>query len=161
MMGALGWSRPVFGGRGRAVRIGADPACCARGAKRAEAARGRTLPWGGARPSRGHAELPGATISRPMTDLKLIVTHPGGAHKDDLIATCVLIATHGCPVERRDPTPEELEDAHVAVVDVGGRHDPALHNYDHHQFPREHEPTCALSLVLQRMDLYRERPPVL
>jgi len=91
-----------------------------------------------------------------MTDLKLIVTHPGGAHKDDLIATCVLIATHGCSVERRDPTPEELEDAHVAVVDVGGRHDPALHNYDHHQFPREHEPTCALSLVLQRMDLYRD-----
>jgi len=85
-----------------------------------------------------------------------IVTHPGGAHKDDLLAVCVLAAMHRCPVVRRDPTPEELADPNVAIVDVGGSHDPALANFDHHHFPREHPPTCALSLVLQHLGLYED-----
>lgn len=89
-----------------------------------------------------------------MADIKRVVTHPGGAHKDDLLACSVLIAVHGCPVVRRDPTPEELADPAVAIVDVGGSHDAALANFDHHQFPREHPPTCALSLVLDGMGLY-------
>ena len=67
-----------------------------------------------------------------------IVTHPGGAHKDDLLAVCVLAALHGCPIVRREPTPEELDDPQVAVVDIGGIHDPARSNFDHHHFPREH-----------------------
>lgn len=85
-----------------------------------------------------------------------IVTHPGGAHKDDLLAVCVLAAMHKCPIVRRDPTPEELADPGVAIVDVGGVHDPALSNFDHHHFPREHPPTCALSLVLQHLGLYED-----
>lgn len=89
-----------------------------------------------------------------MTTLHRIVTHPGGAHKDDLLACCVLAALHGCEIERREPTAEDLADPHVATVDIGGSHDPALHNFDHHHFPREHPPTCALSLVLQSLDLY-------
>src|SRR5690606_8020672 len=88
--------------------------------------------------------------------VRAIVTHPGGAHKDDLLAVCVLIAEHGAPVARREPTPEDLEDPEVAVVDVGGVHDPARSNFDHHQFPREHPPTCALSLVLDGMGLYED-----
>ena len=44
----------------------------------------------------------------------------------------------------------------MAVVDVGGVHDPALHNYDHHHFPREHAPTCSLSLLLQAQGLYED-----
>ncbi|MDG1983083.1 MAG: MYG1 family protein [Planctomycetota bacterium] len=91
-----------------------------------------------------------------MTELSTIVTHPGGAHKDDLIATCVLVALHGCPVVRRDPTPEEVADPSVAVVDVGGEDDAALNNFDHHQFPREHPPTCSLSLVLAGLGLYED-----
>ena len=91
-----------------------------------------------------------------MLELQRIVTHPGGAHKDDLLACCVLIAKHGCPVVRRDPTDEELADSTVAIVDVGGSHDAALHNYDHHHFPREHPPTCSLSLVLDGMGLYQD-----
>jgi hypothetical protein len=63
---------------------------------------------------------------------------------------------HRCPVVRRDPTPEELADPNVAIVDVGGSHDPALANFDHHHFPREHPPTCALSLVLQHLGLYED-----
>jgi hypothetical protein len=88
--------------------------------------------------------------------VRAIVTHPGGAHKDDLLAVCVLIAEHGAPVVRRDPTQEELDDPEVAVVDVGGQHDPARSNFDHHHFPREHPPTCALSLVLDGLGLYED-----
>ncbi len=88
--------------------------------------------------------------------IRLILTHPGGAHKDDLLAVCVLIAEHNAPVVRRDPTEAELADASVAIVDVGGSHDPALNNFDHHHFPREHAPTCALSLVLDGMGLYQD-----
>ncbi|MFN7591576.1 MAG: MYG1 family protein [Planctomycetota bacterium] len=89
-----------------------------------------------------------------MPTLQRIVTHPGGAHRDDLLACCVLAAMHGCVIERRDPTAAELADPTVATVDVGGSHDPALQNFDHHHFPREHPPTCALSLVLQSLGLY-------
>lgn len=86
-----------------------------------------------------------------------IVTHPGGAHKDDLLACSVLLAEHpSARVVRREPTPEELEDPAVAVVDVGGLHDPARSAFDHHQFPREHPPTCALSLVLDALGLYQD-----
>lgn len=85
-----------------------------------------------------------------------ILTHPGGAHKDDLLAVCVLIAEHGAPVVRRDPSPEELADPGVAIVDVGGSHDPARMNFDHHHFERGHPPTCALSLVLDALGLYRD-----
>lgn len=91
-----------------------------------------------------------------MPDLTRIVTHPGGAHKDDLLACCVLIAGSGATIVRRDPTEAELKDPAVAVVDVGGSHDPALSNFDHHQFPREHVPTCALSLVLSALGVYED-----
>lgn len=86
----------------------------------------------------------------------MILTHPGGAHKDDVLAVCVLAALYGVPVVRREPTAEELDDAEVAVVDVGGAHDPARMNFDHHHFPREHPPTCALSLVLDHLGLYQD-----
>jgi Uncharacterised protein family (UPF0160) len=89
-----------------------------------------------------------------MPELARIVTHPGGAHKDDLLACCVLAALHGCPIERRDPRPDELKDPTVAIIDIGGSHDAALQNFDHHHFPREHPPTCSLSLVLQALGLY-------
>ena len=85
-----------------------------------------------------------------------IVTHPGGSHKDDLLAVCVLASIHNCPVERREPTQADLEDPGVAVIDIGGIHDPARNDFDHHHFPREHPPTCALSLVLDSLGLYQD-----
>jgi hypothetical protein len=91
-----------------------------------------------------------------MSSLRHIVTHPGGAHKDDFLACAVLLARHPVVLERRDPTPEDLEDATVAVVDVGHRHEPALANFDHHQFSRDAVPTCALSLLLKWMDRYEQ-----
>lgn len=91
-----------------------------------------------------------------MRVIRYILTHPGGAHKDDLLAVCILIAKYDVPVVRRDPTPEELDDSSVAVVDVGGFHDPQRMNFDHHQFDRDHAPICALSLVLAHFGLYED-----
>ena len=88
--------------------------------------------------------------------VRTIITHPGGAHKDDLLAVCVLASLHNAPVVRREPTAAELDDPEVAVVDIGGVHDPSKLNFDHHHFPREHEPTCALSLVLDHLGLYED-----
>lgn len=88
--------------------------------------------------------------------LNTILTHPGGAHKDDFLAACVLVAKHGAPIVRRNPTEADLDDPKVAIVDIGGQHDPARMNFDHHHFPREHAPTCALSLVLAHYGLYED-----
>ena len=88
--------------------------------------------------------------------IKTIITHPGGAHKDDFLACSVLLSKHPVSIFRRDPTEQELEDPEVAVVDIGHQHDPQLNNFDHHQLPRDHEPTCALSLVLQKLEIYED-----
>lgn len=85
-----------------------------------------------------------------------ILTHPGSAHKDEFLACCVLLAERPVPIMRREPSEAELADRSVCVVDVGHRHEPALHNFDHHQFPADHPPTCSLSLVLQDLGLYED-----
>jgi hypothetical protein len=91
-----------------------------------------------------------------MLNFKTIITHPGGAHKDEFLACCVLLAERPAPILRRDPTEAELADRSVCVVDVGHRHEPDLHNFDHHQFPSDQTPTCSLSLVLQHLGLYED-----
>ncbi|MGJ3241774.1 MAG: MYG1 family protein [Opitutales bacterium] len=88
--------------------------------------------------------------------LTRIVTHPGGAHKDELLACAVCLANQAVPIERREPTDADLEDPAVAVIDIGDRHEPEKSNFDHHQFPREHPPTCSLSLVLQQLGVYAD-----
>lgn len=88
--------------------------------------------------------------------IELILTHPGGAHKDDFLACCILAARHGAPIVRREPKQADLDNPKTAVVDVGGEHEPSRSNFDHHQFPRDHEPICALSLVLQDLGLYED-----
>ena len=85
-----------------------------------------------------------------------ILTHPGGAHKDELLACCLLVAVHGVEVVRREPSGEDLADPAIAVVDVGGEHAPERMNFDHHQFPADHPPACALTLVLQHLGLYED-----
>ena len=88
--------------------------------------------------------------------MQLIVTHPGGAHKDDFLACCLLAHLHGIPNQRREPTDDDLADRSICVVDVGGVHDPEHNNFDHHQFARDAPPLCALSLVLQSIGLYED-----
>lgn len=84
-----------------------------------------------------------------MNGTRLIVTHPGMAHRDDLLAVAfALTANPDATVERRDPTPEEIEDATVLVLDIGGEYDASVRTYDHHQLPRDAEATCALHMFV-------------
>jgi hypothetical protein len=85
-----------------------------------------------------------------------ILTHPGSAHKDEFLACCLLLAVHEAPVLRREPTPADLDNPSMAVVDVGGEDNAARGNFDHHQFPKDHPPVCSLSLVLMDLGLYDE-----
>jgi len=91
-----------------------------------------------------------------MTQLTTIITHPGGAHKDEFLACAALLTEHPVTIERRDPTPEDLANPAIAVIDIGHEHIPEKSNYDHHQFPADQTPTCSLSLVLQQMGLYED-----
>jgi hypothetical protein len=91
-----------------------------------------------------------------MIPITTLLTHPGGAHKDEFLACSVLLALHPVPLLRREPQPADLADPAIAVVDVGHSHDPALNNFDHHQLPKDHPPTCSLSLVLQHLGLYED-----
>jgi hypothetical protein len=72
------------------------------------------------------------------------------------MACAIALVTEGAPltIDRREPTEAELEDPEVLVLDVGGRHEPEKNNYDHHQFPREHEPECALTLYCRARGLH-------
>lgn len=67
---------------------------------------------------------------------ELIITHAGSAHFDEMMAIALILACHPGKkfrIERRDPSQQELENPDVWVVDVGGRHQPQLRNFDHHQ----------------------------
>ena len=93
--------------------------------------------------------------------IKTIVTHGGHAHRDDFLSVCFVLAMcaeeNNTPtVQRRDPTPDELNDPNVVVLDVGEKHEPELSNFDHHQFERDADPVCALTLILQNMTIYEE-----
>ena len=90
--------------------------------------------------------------------MKKIITHGGKAHLDDVFACALALvnrawdsmengraatveaalydACEGVVIERRDPTEDELANPHVLVLDVGGRYEPDLGNFDHHQLPR-------------------------
>lgn len=89
--------------------------------------------------------------------MNVIITHPGSAHQDDLLAVALLIATQPTvdTVLRREPTQEELDNRDIYVVDVGGRHQPELHNFDHHQFDgvTMDNAECALTLVLRHLQV--------
>jgi hypothetical protein len=117
----------------------------------------------GLSPRIGYGALPALRIgaicltqSPHMASFSTLLTHPGGAHKDEFLACSVLLAVQPVPLIRREPTATDLADPAVCVVDVGHSHDPALNNFDHHQLPKDHPPTCALSLVLQHLGLYED-----
>ena len=66
----------------------------------------------------------------------LIVAHPGTAHFDDVTAVSLILASHPGTefrVERRQPTPADMDNPDVWVLDIGGRHEPDKHKFDHHQ----------------------------
>lgn len=66
----------------------------------------------------------------------LIIVHPGKAHFDEFLAVSLILAVHpdiDFKIERRNPTPVDLDNPAVWVVDAGGRYEPVLKNFDHHQ----------------------------
>lgn len=97
-----------------------------------------------------------------------IIVHGGNAHLDDFVSCAeALVARSWCwdyegeelekvaaetIIERRDPTPEELDDPEVIVLDVGGRLDDAKACYDHHQLPRGSR-DCAMTLFAKSVSL--------
>jgi hypothetical protein len=92
--------------------------------------------------------------------MKSIFTHPGRGHKDDFLACCIALASSGqyLPyIHRTEDIPSEaFEDPDAWIIDIGGRHEPDLNNFDHHQLPKEHDACCALTLVLKKLGLYDE-----
>lgn len=95
-----------------------------------------------------------------FTKIRRIVTHGGRAHLDDLMSVAIALylvnvryplpdETRFVKVRRRDPSEEELADPSTLVLDVGGRYEPELGNFDHHQLPRDAEPSCAALLLLE------------
>lgn len=83
-----------------------------------------------------------------------IVVHGGPAHLDDVLAVALALGHYGMlPVERKDPTPAELDDPGVLVLDVGGRHEPDLLNFDHHQLRPENpeESRAAFALLAEHL----------
>lgn len=81
-----------------------------------------------------------------------IVAHPGSAHKDDFLSVCVLLASQGdARVFRREATAEDIADSNTWVVDVGMHHEPARHNFDHHQ---NTDLPCAFHLVMKHLGLH-------
>lgn len=84
--------------------------------------------------------------------LKHIITHPGQAHRDDFLSCC-LIMTQDDTIYRRNPIKEEILDSQVMVIDIGGSDDMSLMNFDHHQYEKDSEPICSLTLILKFMEL--------
>jgi hypothetical protein len=83
-----------------------------------------------------------------------IIAHPGSAHKDDFLSTCVLLATlDSAEVYRCEPTQADLDDPRTFVVDVGMEYDPIRRNFDHHQDPSL---PCAFHLLMQHLELHDE-----
>ena len=90
--------------------------------------------------------------------MSTIVTHPGSAHRDEFMACCLAIAAGKCGrIERRDSTDEDLNDPNVIVLDQGSRHEPALLNFDHHQFGRDADPACSITLILPYLGIDVEK----
>jgi hypothetical protein len=86
-----------------------------------------------------------------------IITHGGSAHMDDLLSVGLVLALDEDvrTIARRNPTPEELRDPDVWVLDVGCSNDPTLLNFDHHQFPKGQR-ECCFSLLAKHFELVDE-----
>jgi len=90
-----------------------------------------------------------------LNNINRIITHPGGAHRDDFMAACIALAhaPDDVPIFREEPTAALLDDPYCLVLDVGERHEPELLNFDHHQLARDAEPACALSMLVDFLGL--------
>jgi len=88
-----------------------------------------------------------------------LVTHNGSAHADEVVATALVLALdHRVERIERKPEPNaaELVDPDCYVLDFGRRHEPALLNFDHHQFAPDEAPRCTITLILEHAGLLEQ-----
>lgn len=94
------------------------------------------------------------------TGMYKIVTHDGQAHLDDFLACAFIVGDPLINVEsisrQSQVYDSDINSPYVYVLDVGGKHDAELLNFDHHQFDRDAIPQCAFSLVLKARGLYHD-----
>lgn len=92
-----------------------------------------------------------------LLGVRTIIVHPGTAHMDDFLTVALVRGIlSDITILRREPTPEDLEDPHILVADVGGVHDPLNMCFDHHQ---DRELPASFVLVLQAAgvwDLFKD-----
>jgi len=105
----------------------------------------------------------------------IVVTHSGSAHIDEIMAVAMLSVKLGVPIapaqsldgksmtvlRLRGEVAADLAEQNKAdyVIDIGAQHDPSRGWFDHHQFPPEAEPACALSLVADHLGIPRAEFP--
>jgi hypothetical protein len=74
-------------------------------------------------------------VYRKKMSSQLIITHAGSAHFDEVTAISLVLASFDSEfsIERREPSPDELENPSIWVIDTGNRYEPEKRNFDHHQ----------------------------
>ncbi|MHA1758821.1 MAG: MYG1 family protein [Promethearchaeota archaeon] len=84
-----------------------------------------------------------------------IITHPGSAHLDDFLSSCLVIYKSGDieKIYRKEPDISEIEDPNIWKLDVGDKFDPAIKCYDHHNVTIE---DCTLSLLLKDWGIWEK-----
>ena len=89
-----------------------------------------------------------------LSSIKYIIVHGGKSSHADEQRACALAYAFGadCDIFRRDPTPGELEDRDVLVLDVGMVCDFEKRNLDHHQRGRDEAPMCAYALLARYLE---------
>lgn len=91
----------------------------------------------------------------------LIITHGGRAHFDEFFAISLVLATHqdvDFTIERRNPTPSELNNPDIWVIDIGERHETGLKNFDHHQDLKISASFVLVADYLNLSDTFRTAP---
>jgi len=84
--------------------------------------------------------------------IRKIITHDGVFHTDEVFAVALIqLVEDQCIIERtREITEDDYNDSTIAVVDVGGRYQPELNNFDHHQNTEEVKDYSAFGLVAMK-----------
>lgn len=94
--------------------------------------------------------------------IEKIVSHPGPGHADDFNSYCFLAAvvkmvtSRAVPIEFRVATAADFADARIAVLDQGGRHEPALANFDHHGPEFAEQSVCTMTLLIDALGMIEQ-----
>lgn len=91
-------------------------------------------------------------VRKLSPEITKTIVHGGDAHMDDTMAIILISALYPeIPIERRDPSLEELISPKVLKIEVGGEYDPKKLQFDHH---KGNINECALSLFLKSLGIW-------